>query len=335
VPLPNLALDFLTVWNAIADAVEGRSIRVLGPDGPATYTIGTRFFGTQPELREGPAGFLSWTLTCFDEIASDFQTNEPVHETLTVHAAAPYLDGVGVATLALADGQTLQVTRWVRGNDGAEAGEVLTVTLSAADFANIGAATVAELGVVLTRDLPQLTVTHQPGNVIRLRHQSADAFAALQVTGGTAAALVGSFPSHRVQGRNAGDEIRVLDAPVFYHFPFQLTTRTKEFGHSRNMRDVIDRLFVYSGSFNGRFVQVGDQWHEVLATPPSSTHVPSEGLFVTAHPFQLRNVPVARHLALSQLAGDDYRGGNYGGAGEPTFIQGPTNLELQFGVEIG
>ncbi len=322
----NFAFDFMTVYRAIAGALAGQSFTANGQ----AVTVPAVFFNEKPEQRNARTGpsYPSLTLRTFTPIQSEVVSNEPLCVKLEVAAAPPYLDGVKTATLALAEGETLEVTKW---NESVP--EILTVLLSAGDFAAIGAATPLELADVLADQLPGVTVTLQAGNAVRLRHDAASSGSMLQITGGTAAALVASFPSYRVIGRDAGTELRRLKAPLFYNFLFHLIHKSARADHHSLVSRLVERLFILSDpdSYNERALAVAGNMHDLIRGTPVDDPYADEGVFVVTAPFTLRNVPIV--LDDGFPAADNFNGGNYGGTGRQPFSQAPLDITLV--LEIG
>ena len=331
-----MATDFFSVYNAIFSAVEGRSFLLKGiPDGPLVpVNVPLRSAIQDPELRVA-AGYPSLTLHCFDPVVAPYPVQDRLRRVVTVDAAAPYLEGVKVPTVALADGQTLEVTRYSKGsNADGDLAQVLTATFHTGQFTNISAAKPGEIAAALDGQLPGVSVTLRPGNTVRLRHSIASSNAGLKVTGGTAAALISTFPTYRVQGRDAGNEIQLLDPPIFYHFPVQVACKSKRFDHHTLMMALIDRLFVVPGSANQRWIPIADEIYEALRGGPTADPWAIEGVFTTSTMFTLQYVPVATSLGELQATetGDTFAGGNYDGTGVPAIESAPQGLTFELDI---
>lgn len=326
-----LPLTSFEVWQAIAAAIAGKSITVDGK----VITIPRRFANPQPEQRnrEGAATYPSLVFRCFVPTLGDMVVNELLTKIVTLDHQAPYLDGVKAATLALAHGQTLQLRRW---NDGVPVDQELV--LDEDDFVDIGAATVGELLAVLNNGLTGVYVTIRPSNTIRIKHDVAASGSGLQVIGGTATALVSSFPDYRVQGRDAGDWAMEIEPPAFYDFPFHLVIKADRMDHWAMMCDLIDRMFIVKipgalPSPNQRAIQVALYSYEVKMAAGADSPIEDEGVFVTTYPCRLVNVPIARALADALALGDNFNGGNFDGTGTNPLNAGPLDIEFVLNVE--
>jgi hypothetical protein len=324
----DFAVDYREVFDAIMGAVEGKSISANGQ----TVAVPTGFFNRQPELRNDrdEPSYPTLTVRLFTGVESALQVNEPVAQRLTVAAAAPYLEGVKTASLALADGQTFVLRRHWRVN-GVAFSETVTVLFSSGSFGNIAAATTLELATVLGSQLPSVKVTLRPGNIVRLEHYTPDAGSVLEIVGGTATALIDTFPDYRVIGRSAGEQLRRVNPPIFYDFLFHVVHKTNREDHYALVSRLVERLFLLPASPNQRAITVATNPHAVDRAPPIDDHVPEEGVFITTVPFTLKMVPVVLDEAFG--VGDIYSGGSYNGTGQQPFRQAPLEVTLVLEVE--
>ena len=103
-----------------------------------------------------------------------------------------------VETFALTDGWTLLVS--------VDGGAVQTATFETADFSAIGAATAAEVLIVLNTDIADQVSEDRGGKVV-MRANSVGSDSTIEITGGTAAAALG-FPV----GEQAGTGVSTLAA---------------------------------------------------------------------------------------------------------------------------
>lgn len=285
--------SFLPVWQSVRDGIKGKKLRVNSADVPVVDD----FFNKHPELRNSKdtPRYPGLVLRTMAPVLGDLIVNEPVKSVVTVTDAACFLEGMGVPALALANGQTLQllVGTEVPGDPRATSFASLTVTFTAGSFANIGAATPAEVAAVLSAQLPGLVVAVQlDGLTVRVTHGTLGAYSSLQVIGGTATALRGAFPAYDVWGRDAGDEVQYIDPPAFYHCPFQLVWKSKQLDHHAFLGSVVDRLFKIRGGPNQRAVMVVGRNYEVRWEGAADDPLADEGLFFTTTTYTVRNVPI-------------------------------------------
>lgn len=324
----DFALDYTDVFNAVLGAVEGKSFTANGQ----TVSVPTIFANRQPALRNARTepSYPGLVVRLFPPVVNRHQVIEPARLKLTLAAGAPYLDGVKHATIALADGQTLQITRWSRIN-GQQFSEVLTAVLSASAFSNIAAAKPLEIANALNPQLPGIKVTLRSGNTVRLEHDAAGAGSMLQITGGTAAALIATYPVFRVIGRDAGDQLRRVNPPIFFDFLYHVIHKTNRLDHCALVSRLVDRLFILPATHNERALQVAGNTHPIQRGVPVDDPMADEGVFVTAVPFTLGRVPIM--LDESYSLGDNFRGGNYDGSGRQPLRQAPLEISLALEIE--
>lgn len=127
-----------------------------------------------------------------------------------VFAATPATKQLSnVATFALADNETILY----KSGPSYDPGPVRTLTLHAADFANIAAATPTELAKVLARDMVGVRVD-RVANQITLNGDILGTNSRLEFTGGTALAALGLLVEVLVGGGNVGDIDHVTAAEL-------------------------------------------------------------------------------------------------------------------------
>ena len=320
--------DFMEVWKVLVDAIKNQTIFTGGETIQAAYS----FFNTQPELRNPPnqPRYPGIVLTTMSPVESpDWIVQERVKYLVDVTAAAPYLEGVKAPTLALADGQTLEITRGYL-NAGQPDEEILIATFQTAQFADITQATPAEIAAVLDA-LVGVSASVVAGDTVRLLHDDAASTSTLQITGGTAAALIATFPAYQVIGRDAGKEQQARRPVTHYHFPFQLGTLAKRADDDWILKKFVESLFREDNSPRERSLQISTRKFEVRPARPVDDPLATAGEFATTYPFTLYRVPIAWDAA--SFEGDNFNGGNYDGTGVNPRSQEPIVASFEFNLD--
>jgi hypothetical protein len=133
------------------------------------------------------------------------------------------IKGSNAEPFALVNGQTLTVK--------VDGGGVQTATFNTADFVAIGAALAAEVAVVINTDITGVTA-HDAGGYVRIESDESDGeLSIIEVTGGTANAVLG-FSTTVVQGMNALDvtQGRALETDAAFRIRRELLLRAQGAG---------------------------------------------------------------------------------------------------------
>lgn len=324
---------FFDVWDAIASHIRTMSAFSLGlTKGSRTITPKWSYFNEDPELRNRPGEdrYPAIVLTTIDPVPSrDWVVQEEIKCLVAVTAAAPYLEGMKADTIALADGQTLEITRGFY-NGTAQDEEVLMATFSTGQFADITQATPAEVAAVLNA-LSGVSANVPTGNTVRITHDDASSYSYMQVTGGTAAALKATFPAYEVQGRDAGEEQQVMRPASHYDYSFQLGTLAKRPDNHGMLKTFVESLFRQSKSPIERGMAISTKTFEVMAFAAVGDPLVEEGAFATTYPFTLKRIPMSWDAA--QFEGDNFNGGNYDGTGINPRAQAPVVATFEIGID--
>lgn len=222
-------------------------------------------------------------------------------------AEAPYIEA---EPAALADGQTLQITRGYN-NSGVYAKQTLTATFLTADFADIANPTAQEIADVLDA-LAGVSASVVSGKV-RVLHDDTGGKSSLQVTGGTAAALKSNFPDYAAFGRNVGHERRDKGPARFYHYPFRLSLSVENSSQQFRFATEMDGLFKTRNMGRERSLEINTRPFQLDVGEPVESPDFDTGIVAVQYLFELRNVPILTTAA--DFDSDNYSGGNWWGEG--------------------
>lgn len=353
--MDGVVTDFLEIWTAMRHAIRNQSIRVTAGEG-APYTLQVRddFFNEQPELRNRKRDrpkFPGLVLTLMTpKRDSTINIQEWTTTEVNVDAAVPYLEATGT-TFNLSNGQTMLLSIGRPTSQNTEQITDYTIVFNSASFANINAATPLELAATIQLQLigvAHVTVEGTALNRVRISGLDASSRGSMEITGGTAVNFINAFPRtgsppsfYKVSGRDAGPQTRYTLPPVYYNCQFSITQKSTRLDHHALLTRLIARLFLNPAVKSNKLLVLANKPFEVMEMDPVDAHVPTEGIFVTTHPFVLKRVPFSLgDFFFQSETGQDvdtFNGGNYGGSGSPTLPQFPAGpLELEFGVdEVG
>ena len=300
--------NFFEIWDTVLASIEGKVIKT---SGSTDLPVPTEFFNKQPTLKNSEQDFKypKIIVRFFSPIQSkDLTINEKFKCEVVVDARAPYIEGMKTPTLVINDGETLILERGFENPTDTQDIEEQTVTFSSGDFVAAPTATVAEVFAVLQAQLTGVTVTLEPDDTIRILHDTLGAFNTLHITGGTATALIDTFPDDLVAGRNAGIEIQSRSPPLFYNMLLHVTHQSQRFDHHSGLVLLTEKLFRLFGTPNLRSITIGGNDFEITRGPPVDDPLVSQGVFITTVPYTVRNVPV--DLDAEFWDQDNYNGGN-------------------------
>ena len=281
--MDGIVTSFQTIWQAVRNSIKGRVIRPQNPDGPSsTLVVSVRdeFFNDQPELRNRRRDIPKYPgllLTVGTPTRSpNLIVQEWQKQEVEVESAAPYLVSSEFTSVELSDGETVELTIGRRNSLNVETLSITTVTFTNSDFDSITAASPLELAAVLQSNLIGICKVTVEDDRITILHNDSGSRASLQVTGGSSTNFRDLFPTYKVNGRDAGTEIRYVLPPVYYNCPFQITHKSARFDHYNLLHALTTQLFMFPLAKGNKYLVIANKPFEVVEERPFDAHVPSE-----------------------------------------------------------